>query len=146
MKIFQLFQFIFSTSEDGLWWDHDERESERKIGWGITLIFRGGSCQRHGLRPKFWLEAFKRRNERPAAKFPSAWKQFDPVYHYSYKWWFPLCPFFSVALGGYGFYIGFKPADISGREMLRPIFGDEVDNENRRALIPSITTRSTRCK
>lgn len=128
--VYFLPSITISTSEPGLWYDHDRRDY--RGGFGVSLKFFAGECFRHGLRPKYWLRMWK------GEKFPSAWKEHDPDLHYAVRFWLPIAPFFSISIGDYGFYIGFKVA-----KRLNPdIFTEkELGSE---VLIPSVTTRRTR--
>ena len=54
LKVYNICQLIFSSAEDGLWWDSDKHhDGTGKKGYGNMLKLRGGWV----LRPvkKFWL-------------------------------------------------------------------------------------------
>lgn len=135
MKVYKLFQLGVSTAEKGLWWDHDEREY-CPDGWGIVFKLFSGPVVRPMTKPRFWFAK---------SPVPSKWNEFDPDYHWLLKWWMPLAPFLSVALGRYGFYIGFKVFDLESAKYRQMAGVDEV-YPGSQALTPSITTRTTRWK
>ena len=94
MKIFGI-QFIFSTQEASLWWDHDQHhDGSGKPGWGVVFKLRGGNVVRPWAKKGFnpWFDTSPD-NGRRVIKF------YCPL---------PILPFFSIAIGDYGFYIGFK--------------------------------------
>jgi hypothetical protein len=146
LRIINLIQFIVSTAEHGLWWDHDKRGNEdtaaddRKKGWGFMFTLRAGTVIRHYLKPKYWIRSWK------GEQFPHRWKAFDPEYHGMIRFWCPLCPFFSVALGPYGFYIGFKRARINKPEQFELMFKPEEIEKDAKVLVATASTRSTRWK
>ncbi len=129
VKLRQLFQIVISTAERGLWYDSDEREYSPS-GLGIAFKLYAGDVFRPYTRLKYWFK-----------DTPSKWNEFDPEYHGLIKFSFPLLPFFTLALGAYGFYAGFKVFDAQG-EKYRPMVGERSEP----ALTPSITTRRTRWK
>lgn len=137
MKVYELLQIILSTSEHGLWWDHDRREYNGS-GWGIMLKFKAGRCIRHGLKPKYWLKALK------GEKFPSAWKAFDPKYHMIIQIPFMIVPFFSISFGKYGFYIGFKNAKIEKPEQFGKMFKASQIKKGSQVLVLSGSIRRSR--
>ena len=134
MKVYKLVQFVFSMAEKGLWWDHDERNYQEK-GWGIMLKFFAGPVVRPYTRFRFWF----------VEGVPSKWNEFDPQFHGLIRFWWPLCPFLSVALGPLGLYIGFKVFDLES-EKYRKMVGSANVFQGSQALTPSITTRTTRWK
>jgi len=133
MKVHRLAQLVISKAEDGLWYDHDERAYDEK-GWGFAFRLFAGDVVRPITRPRYWF----------AKDVPSKWNEFDPKYHMVLKGWTPVAPFLSVALGRFGFYIGFKVFDLSP-EKYRPMVGD-AQYPGSQALTPSATTRATRWK
>ena len=133
MKLYRWFQLILSKAERGLWYDHDEREYDSS-GWGLCIKLYGGWVFRPIPRPSVWISLL---TGNPALS--DAWNNFNPDQHIMIKFWFPVLPFISVALGPMGFYAGFKTFS--------------TDNERYRAwgvdaggyaLTPSISTRMTR--
>ena len=133
MKVYRLAQLVVSKAEDGLWYDHDERSYDGK-GWGFAFRLFAGHVVRPITRPRYWF----------AKDVPSKWNEFNPKYHTVLKGWLPVAPFLSVALGRFGFYIGFKVFDLSP-EKYRPMVGaDQFPGSQ--ALTPSATTRTTRWK
>lgn len=133
MKIYRLAQLVISKAEDGLWYDHDERSYDEK-GWGFAFRLFAGDVVRPITRPRYWF----------ADGVPSKWNEFDPKYHTVLKFWLPVAPFLSVALGRFGFYLGFKVFDLSP-EKYRPMVGD-AQFAGSQALTLSATTRATRWK
>ena len=87
--IIKLFQLVFSKSESGLWWDHDRRGYDEN-GWGVVLKFFAGSFARPV--PKFWTKLNPWQEE--------SW--------FTIRLPFVILPFFSICLGGFGFYLGGK--------------------------------------
>lgn len=130
MKIWRLIQFILSSAERGLWFDHDEREYYEG-GWGFVFKLYAGPMLRPVLRPKFWF---------CKSPVPSMWNEFNPDYHLKIYLPFIVAPFVSVAIGRWGFYAGFKIWD-SNNEKYR-----KMTPEAREWLAPSVSTRSTRWK
>ena len=120
IKIRKICQLVFSKAETGLWYDHDEREYNKK-GWGICI--------------KLFVGPFAR----PIKFNGNPWKE---------KPWFVLrlpfiiLPFISIAFFNYGFYIGGKVFRIDEGDRLwsKP---EEWDME---MLTFSFTTRLTRWK
>lgn len=133
MKIFKLFQIVVGKAEDGLWYDHDERAYDPK-GFGIALRFFAGDVVRPYTKPKYWFD-----------DVPNKWNNFDPEYHGVLKFWLPVAPFLSVALGPWGFYIGFKIFSLEPTKYI-PMVGEANVHLGSQALTPSATTRSTRWK
>ena len=120
-------QLVFSTSEQGLWWDSDPHFSDpvsveeknsggSKRGFGVVLKFRGGDV----VYPS---------NQRVIGN----WKIRKLI-----KW--PVLPFLSLSWNDRGFYVGFKDfrADAS-HAYLGLKDGD-------RALTPSIRFTGARSK
>lgn len=163
MHVFKLFQFGCSQAEPGLWADHDKRDTG-VMKFGIGLKFFAGDSIRHGLKMKYWPEMWKRElaikllnSKLPLwvktrvsrwtfrSAFPSAWKAHDPEYHYFYKWWSPIAPFFYVHIGSWGFYIGFKIARIDNPKRFLPMGIKKEDiYEESEALVATVSMRRTR--
>jgi hypothetical protein len=86
-------QFTIATQESGLWWDSDNHHSgEGKPGGGLVFKLRAGQV----VRP--WGHA-------NAAK-PNQW--WFPRGVFRFKFPLPFLPYLSLAIGRYGFYVGFK--------------------------------------
>ena len=134
MRVHKLLQVGVSTAEKGLWWDHDEREYQPS-GWGVTLKLFAGPVVRPVTKPRFWF----------VKGVPSKWNEFNPDYHWLLRFWLPACPFLSVAVGRYGFYLGFKVFDLESAKY-RQMVGDKHVFAGSQALTPSVTTRTTRWK
>lgn len=137
MKVYELLQLILSASEHGLWYDHDRRDYQAK-GWGVMFKLKAGHCIRHGLRPKYWFRSWR------GEEFPSAWKAFDPKYHFIIHIPFMIVPFFSIALGSYGLYIGFKNARIEKPEQFGKMFELSQIKKGSQALVLSASWRRSR--
>lgn len=97
-------QLIFSKAENSLWYDQDKRIYDPK-GWGICLKLYAGKMIRPV--PKFWIK-----NSNP-------WQGDEPWFVIRVP--FMLGPFLSIALGKYGFYIGFKR--FTAKESYKPRYG-----------------------
>jgi len=135
-KLIKLFQIIFSKSEDGLWYDSDERLYDRK-GWGICIKFWIGKMIRPV--PKFWK------------KDSNPWKGDSPWFVIRCPWM--VAPFVSIALWKFGFYFGFKEFEVKdehrsmdryGKWMKEEEFG--TDKHPAKYLTLTATFRRTRWK
>lgn len=92
--IVDLLQVFISTSEQGNWWDVSphwadptsvEKKTKDGLKWGFGIVFKlrmGDVC------------------------YPSNQRKIND-WQWLKRIWFPL-PFFSIAIGWWGFYIGFK--------------------------------------
>lgn len=122
MKEVHGISFSLSSFEGGLWFDHDDKKYQPS-GWGIRLALLVGSFARPV--PKFWTD------ENP-------WQE---------EAWFTLrlpiivLPFFSFAIGKFGFYIGGKRFTVDSNEpWAKPFeYGSEM-------VTISATIRKTRWK
>lgn len=132
MRVFKLLQLVVSTAEKGLWWDHDQRDYDPK-GWGVAIKLFAGPVVRPMTKPRYWFKA----------NVPSKWNEFDPEYHRLLNVPFFIGPFLSVAVGPYGFYVGFKVFDLESAKYRQMVGADEV-YPGSQALTPSATTRTTR--
>lgn len=111
MKKVHGIELSLNKLEQGLWYDSDKKIYDPK-GWGITLQLSAGPMTRP--IPKVW-------------KYPPfRWKTWDDPW-FVIRSPFVLGVFISVAIGKYGFYLGFK-------------------NHGDKELVPSATIRSTRWK
>lgn len=134
MKVYRLLQLVLSQAEKGLWWDHDERMYQPH-GWGIMIKLFCGPVVRPYTRPRFWFKT----------GIPSKWNEFDPQWHGLIRFYMPLAPFLSIALGPVGIYLGFKVFDLES-EKYRRMVGSASVFQGSQALTPSVTTRTTRWK
>ena len=120
MKAFG-FSLTLSDLEHALWWDSDQHQQAKARGWGLVLSLRGGDV----VRP-FGGQWF-------GPDFPRRVLRFScPL---------PVLPFISVALGRYGFYIGFKTFGADDRTyLLWPghVFTEADMMPESMALCPSI--------
>lgn len=133
MRLFRWVQIIIGKAERGLWYDHDQREYDPK-GYGICLKFYGGHVFRPIPKPRYWLQLLKGNTA-----IPDSWDQFNRTDHWMIHFWFPLLPFFSIALGEMGVYAGFKTFSLENERYRK--WGVGPDGA---ALTPSISTRMTR--
>jgi len=88
-----------SSFERGLWFDSDKRVYQPE-GWGIRFNIVCGKMIRPV--PKFWV------------KDTNPWKGDEPWFVIRIP--FFIGPFLGVALGKFGFYIGFKTFKVTYRE------------------------------
>ena len=134
MKINQWFQIILSKSEDGLWYDHDDRQYDNH-GWGFVLKFRSGDIIRPYTRFKYWFKLV-----------PNKWNNFNSNVHglIQFKSIIPL-PFLSISMGRFGLYIGFKESEFNTDKYI-PMLGRAQVYKGSKALILSATIRRTRWK
>lgn len=132
-KIFGL-QLVFSSAEKGLWYDSDKDVDHLQEGFGVVFKIRGGWVIRPYTRIKYILR-----------DVPSKWNQFNPKYHGVIKFWFPVLPYFSIAILQYGFYIGFKAFNLH-KDKYAPLVGAENIRPGNQALTSSLTLRQTRWK
>ena len=128
-----------STDETALWWDSDKKytDIEGKRGFGIMVSLRWGRV----IRPitKFWKKE----------TFPKEYNAWESGRHWfvmDFKNIFKIIPvpFISIAIGNYGFYMGFKTYEL-GREKYN-IWVPQGVNKNGQYLAPSISIRKTRVK
>ncbi len=124
-----------SIAEKGLWYDSDKDTDHLEAGFGLVTKVRAGWTVRPVTRMKYWF----------TDDVPSKWNEFDPKYHYLIKFWFPFCPYLSLAFLQYGFYMGFKAFDLQ-KDKYAALVGAENIGEGNQALTPSFTIRRTRWK
>ena len=123
-----------STDETNLWWDSDKHhDGAGKKGFGIVLSLKAGWV----LRPvgKLWKKGFWTRN-----------KDYNPWV--SGNHWFVIkfpciVPFFSIAIGNYGLYAGFKTYGVDWPEYASWLDSKYIADGNK-ALAPSFSMRRTR--
>ena len=134
-----------SSFETGLWFDHDE-DIYQPAGWGIRFHIVWGKWMQP--IPRFWEKGW--------------WDVEHNVEHNYWKggkYWFVLrvpfmiAPFISIALGKYGFYLGWKTYGVTKRLNTPERYGKwirenecgELDDECRYLQL-SATIRATRWK
>lgn len=105
-KVYGISSTPISSREKGLWFDSDERQYQ-PFGWGPHIDLLVGKMIRPV--PKFWI------------KGNNPWKGDTP-------WFVIRIPimiglFVSVALGPFGFYIGFKTFLVKTKHMLPDRYG-----------------------
>ena len=131
MKVLGLICLTLSTDEGAIWWDRDVKGYKR--GWGIMASLKAGWVYRP--IPKFWKIDFWMGDKQ--------YNPWDDEYWFVLKFWFPLLPFFSIAIGWFGFYIGFKTYDLGRRRYVNWIEEDH-NRKGHEALAPSATIRMDR--
>lgn len=128
MKVFGV-QFVVSSAEDGLWFDSDEHYTDKKSGkgWGIVFKLRGGQVIRP-INGKWFGDG-------QGGGYPTRVLKFNcPI---------PVLPFFSIAIGRFGFYVGFKDFGVDSVHYKNWLPTDWV-KEGNTALCPSFSIRRTR--
>ncbi len=103
----------FSSFEDGNWYDSDDK-MYHPAGWGIKLDIIAGKMIRPV--PKFWHLGFWK-GER---KY-NPWKGGE--YWFIIRIPFMIGPWLSIAIGKYGFYLGFKVFQIADHHIGNDRYG-----------------------
>lgn len=140
LRLIRWIGLSIGTPEHQLWFDHDKKEYNPH-GWGVVFHLKGGWMIRPFTRPKWLIDKYIHKDP-----IPNGWKYFDPKFHMLVRFWFPVLPFFSLAIGKYGIYVGFKEYRLSNLEQDGRLIGRSNVEPDARALAWSISTRTTRWK